>query len=271
MKEFRIKRNVVEYSALDIVAEEYFDIFIYSKLIVDKLPINNIDLNLYSDFHLYESIVTGYNLFYTANHINPQNVVDAFISSHQEMYLTFRQGLYKDYYPKPIIWEERNHTGYYEKQLEESFCFEIYVYLTFYKRGVDLKPYWDRDGQDSGENELGVEIKNDKLSVQTGNFYIEYAEKSNSDNYVYVPSGILKADNTRFILIGVIDDYLIFEKQVLIKIYHTQSQRLKDTGKTDYGYRFVRIKTSKGLLIRKDIAEQIAISLDIVIETLKSL
>ena len=269
MKEFRIIRKVVEYTAVDNIAEEYFDIFIYSKLIVDKIPIDTINLTQYKDFHVYESVVTGYNLFYANNNATPLNDVDAFVLSHPDMYAQFRQGFYNTYFPKPIIWDERNHTGYYEKQLEESFLFELHIYLTFYKKGIDLKPYWDRDGQDSGENELGVEIKNDKRSIDTGNFYIEYAEKSNSDNDVYVPSGILKDDNTKFILIGVINDYLIFEKTTLIKVYNRQSQLFRKTGKTDEGYRFVSIKTSKGLLIRKNIANQIAISLDAVIESLK--
>ncbi len=49
---------------------------------------------------------------------------------------------------------------------------------------------------------LGAEIKRDGKFRETGNLYIETAEKSHPDNAAYVASGIHRADNAWLYVIG---------------------------------------------------------------------
>ncbi len=262
MKAFRQNKNIKDFANLDEITEEYLSIYIFHNLVEEKMAPDSISVEGYEHFHLLDTTVRAYDLFYKEYRCECKNAVDNYLLTHLSVFSLFRRTLYKKWYPKPVVWEERAHTQYYVNQLEDSFTFELFVYLSFYKRGVDLKPYWNADGQDSGENELGVEIKYDKESANTGNYYIEYAEKSNENNNDYIASGILKEDNTRLFFIGNKTEYVILKKSNLVDIYNQQKQLMRDIGRTGEGYRFVSIATSKGLLIRKELAKDISISID---------
>ena len=57
--------------------------------------------------------------------------------------------------------------------------------------GIILKCYSSKKYQNAkGESSAGMEIKFDDKRKNTGNLYIEYAEKSNPSNKSCIPSGI---------------------------------------------------------------------------------
>lgn len=262
MLEFHEHRSVTEFEQLDTITEEYLDIYLFHLLVEEENANAPVDIEGYNNFHIKSSTLTAYTEFHNQNKDNNSNVIDQYLSSHPEVFELFKTELYRQWYPKPIIWNERNHNDYYIKKLEASFTFELYVYRSFYERGVDLQPYWDRDGQNAGENNLGVEIKFDMESANTQNYYIEYAEKTHPANLEYVASGILKNDNTLLWFIGTIDEHIIIRKSTLVQMYNRQRAIRQRTGQTEAGYRFTGIATSLGLLVRKDIARRAALTLD---------
>lgn len=163
---------------------------------------------------------------------------------------------------KPVIWGDRNRDAYYINNLTDSHRFEVYIDTLFAQNGVDLGLYYGRDEQyNQGENRLGIEIKRDKKSSEgSPNLFIEYQERLNPRSQEWVNSGILRDDNTRFYLIGDIDNFWVFNKEDLVYIYN-QLYR----GNSYYnGCRLVKVVrgTSRGYIIPKDYANQIAISFE---------
>lgn len=93
--------------------------------------------------------------------------------------------------------------GYYEKKLEEGLVFQDVVTTALYRRGIVVVGYASRRFQvERGENMLGAEIKRDGNFRQTGNLYLETAEKAHPNNPAYAPSGIMRGDNSWLYVIG---------------------------------------------------------------------
>ena len=106
--------------------------------------------------------------------------------------------------------------GYYEKKLEEGLVFQDVVTAALYRRGIVLVGYASRRFQvKCGENMLGAEIKRDGLFRQTGNLYLETAEKAKPDNPDYVPSGIVRGDNSWLYVIGDEKTIYVFSTKYL--------------------------------------------------------
>ena len=152
-------------------------------------------------------------------------------------------------FEKPVLWSDREKTGYFIQQLKESHAFEVYIEHLFLQHGVDIGLYYGKEQQYlKGETSAGIEIKYDKLSMQTGNYYIEYQERMRSTGH-WVKSGILKPDDTRFYLLGTIDRFAIFERNWLLGYYHRlveNRERLPDAmlvSEKEHG-------TSKGFILR---------------------
>jgi hypothetical protein len=129
-------------------------------------------------------------------------------------------------------------SGYYERQLEDGLRFQDVVTHALYQRGIVVVGYASRSWQiDHGENMLGAEIKHDKNFRDTGNLYIEAAEKSHPNKLTYTPSGIYREDNSWLFVIG--DEYTFY-------IFSTKYLRKLETAR---GYRAVTKPTSKGFLM----------------------
>lgn len=93
--------------------------------------------------------------------------------------------------------------GYYQEKLEEGLLFQDIVTQALYQRGIVVVGYASRKFQQSkGENMLGAEIKRDSNFRQTGNLYLETAEKTHPDNPNFIPSGIFRDDNSWLYVIG---------------------------------------------------------------------
>jgi len=135
--------------------------------------------------------------------------------------------------------------SYYKEKLEQGLTYQDFVVEKLYEIGLPLISYSSKKYQALiGENKIGIEIKNDDKFAETGNFYIEIAEKSDANNLNWIPSGIYRNDNSWLYILGNYNEIYIFSKKQLILIHKT--------GK----YREVEIPTSKGYLLPMDKAEK---------------
>jgi hypothetical protein len=139
-------------------------------------------------------------------------------------------------------------TEYYTRQLEESREFQDFIVDQLYQEGIPVVMHTSEKKQVLGENKFGIEFKHDKKMENTGNVYIEYAEKSDPNNINFVKSGILRDDNSW--LWAIANDKVIYivSKRVLRQIYEKKPPFA----------RFVSTPTSKGFLLKIDLIEQIA-------------
>ena len=66
-----------------------------------------------------------------------------------------------------------------------------------------------------GESPSGIEIKYDAKFRETGNLFIETAEKSYDYQSIFKPSGVMSGDNSWLYLIGDYEEAYIFAKNLL--------------------------------------------------------
>lgn len=136
--------------------------------------------------------------------------------------------------------------GYYNDKLQIGLEFQDVVTKALYQRGIVVIGFASRKFQNAeGENLLGAEIKRDDKFRETGNLYIEVAEKSHPENINFVPSGIYRKDNSWLFVIG--DEKTIY-------IFSTKYLRL-----LEHKYKHVDKPTSKGFLMPLAEAEKYCI------------
>jgi len=143
-------------------------------------------------------------------------------------------------------------TEYYKEKLEQGLCYQDFVVDQLYKIGLPLIAYSSKKYQNLvGENKNGIEIKNDAKRKDTGNIYIETAEKTNANNEFFVASGIYRNDNSWLYLIGDYKRIFIFSKKHLLRLHKLRNN--------DGSPRFknIEIATSKGFLIPEEEADNI--------------
>ena len=140
-------------------------------------------------------------------------------------------------------------TDNYKLMLEKGLQFQDFITDILIKElGISLSTYSSQKYQNlKGENKQGFEIKFDDKYKDTGNVYIEVAEKSNLLNENFISSGIYRNDNTWLYLIGDYKEIFIFSKKHLKLMYESKK------------YKEVIISTSKGMLIKKEDAEKYCI------------
>lgn len=138
--------------------------------------------------------------------------------------------------------------GYYPEKLQQGLEFQDVMTRELYQRGVVVVGYSSRRFQNThGENMLGAEIKRDDNFRKTGNLYLEIAEKAHPSNPRYVPSGIMRDDNSWLFVIGDEKTAYIFPTNYLRML----------SGKR--GWRQVKTPTSIGLLMPIPDAEKYCI------------
>ena len=74
-----------------------------------------------------------------------------------------------------------------------------------------------------GENLQGFEIKLDRRCLDTGRLSIEVAEKTAANNPVWVPSGIMRNDNSWLYIQGNYHIVFVFSKKLLLD-YHRKKR-----------------------------------------------
>lgn len=117
--------------------------------------------------------------------------------------------------------EFNNYGAYYEHQLEDALMFQDFVTDRFYERGLVVVTYASKEYQHKvGENKIGIEIKYDHRFRETGNLFIETAEKSHPSLEHYSPSGIYREDNSWLYAIGDKGLLFLFAKRRLQEIEH---------------------------------------------------
>lgn len=169
-------------------------------------------------------------------------------------------------FEKPVIWNDRIRSDYYIENLEDSHKFEVYAEHVFKNYDLDIGLFYGKSQQyDVGETRAGIEIKCDKRSEETGNYYIEYQERLNNGGE-WVNSGILKHDNTKYYFYGVVDHYVIFPRRSLMEYY----DKIVVRNIRFNGCRKVQIDTSKGFVIPKSEAEKIRMFPSVVARKIKA-
>ena len=229
--------------------DESLNIFLYDKIIISNITVSVLSIDDYKTFELKDTLIASYNKWIDSSNPNKQLLKD-WINANEKSVNHFRENFAITFKPKVELWSDRNKTTYYKEKLQASFEFENYIAeLLQCDFNLDLQQFLTPEGQyDLGENELGIEIKNDTLIKKWGNVYIEYAEKSNSENYVFVKSGILKDDNSIYFLIGDRDGFWIFRKERLLEIYREEVSIVKSGEISKRGIKFKQIATSKGFV-----------------------
>lgn len=169
-------------------------------------------------------------------------------------------------YEKAIDWDiERPKTKNFKKQLDVGQEFQVWVEEEFKKFGIDIGIFYNEEGQFSGECKLGIEIKNDARSKETGNIYFEVKERLRSDGE-WTDSGICKADNSEFYLIGYPEKYYIFRKKDISKLYFKIQKSLGTSAWVEgcYGVKEwheengKKVSTSEGFIMKSEKAEAMA-------------
>jgi hypothetical protein len=149
-------------------------------------------------------------------------------------------------------------TKEYEEKLRAGREYQDYAQISLFKAGILIGVLTsERYQKEYGESIAGIEVKLDRVLEKTGNLYFETHEKSNSSNYNYVESGILRKDNTWIWCIGNYDVMYLIPKISLRRIY--EAQRM---GKRIECYRERETPTSKGFTlnaawVEKNIASKV--------------
>lgn len=126
------------------------------------------------------------------------------------------------------------------EELEDILIYQDFITIQLLKQlGWSLNQLASkRYNIDVGESMAGIEVKNDKRMNETGNLYIETAERHHGKEFV--PSGIDRKDNTLFWCIGDFNvAYIILKKQ--LKFLCDNFER--------FGFKKTETDTSKGILI----------------------
>lgn len=244
-----------------LMGEEYVTLAFYYFY---KLNYNYIDV--FSDeIKLFEGLIEDYN-----NSLQEKKERERFVSYILNYDSDYVQNCIIQYdrepwkYSKPVIWKDRNKGDYYIRNLTESHRFELYVACIFKNYGFDIGLYYGKDEQYAGESRAGIEIKYDKESLKTGNIYIEYKERLNS-NDVWVKSGILKNDNTTYWAIGNYNFLFFIEKAILVDIMNNKYPNIKSRKVS------ARRGTSQGYIISIADAQTISAPIKTVIRDIQEL
>lgn len=203
----------------------------------------------YDKWHIRESLISAYN---NETDEGIASAIERCLESNARFVEELRQRDIWEF-EKPVIWNDRNKSEYYIANLEDSHKLEVYAEQVFRNYGLDIGLFYGKSQQyNLGETQAGIEIKCDKRSEETGNYYIEYQERLN--NYgEWIDSGILKNDNTKYYFYGVVNNYAIFPRNKLMEYYDkiiVENIQLE-------GCRKVQIGTSKGFVITKEEAQKI--------------
>lgn len=135
---------------------------------------------------------------------------------------------------------------------------DFIIQKLLHNNGIVIQPYSSKKYQfEVGESVQGYEIKYDARSTgdctnsyceATNNVAIEVYEKTNKNDDKWIPSGILRDDNTIYYIIGNYDMCWIVDKIVLRRMLKSGSYRVVQT-----------LPTIKTMLIPINIMDEYAI------------
>lgn len=108
---------------------------------------------------------------------------------------------------------------YYEEKLKQGLEYQDFVFEQL--RHMDGMPIFlgayasEKYQYKKGESLSGIEIKHDRKFHETGNLFIEIAEKTDASLPEYTPSGVMREDNSWLYLVGDYEQAFIFPKKLL--------------------------------------------------------
>lgn len=142
-----------------------------------------------------------------------------------------------------------------DKHLEAEE-FQDFVSDALFEIGLPIGCYSSKKYQyKKGESRAGVEIKYDQRVAETGNLYIETAEKADPSRPAFSDSGIFRNDNSWLYVIGDYRTIWIFAKSMLRLLYEATKQegvpRYPRVDEATFG-------TSKGFLLPRIDADRYA-------------
>lgn len=132
---------------------------------------------------------------------------------------------------------------YRHEKIESGTRFQDFVVdLLCRRRGLAIVLFSSREYQlRVGESLTGVEIKHDEKYHASGNLWIEVAEKAMPREGDFVPSGILRDDNTWLYVIGDYQTVYVFAKRSLVLLYESKRYpAIENNRKTSVGFLFPR-------------------------------
>ncbi|MEH7113374.1 hypothetical protein V7124_13460 [Neobacillus niacini] len=242
--------------------EDCFILYLYHELVNQNKGISKVDEDVYKEMFFFESLIKEYNQ--NRSNLGLRNFLNDWVKKNHGAYLDFMTNFIDKYPSKPVHWGDRVKSIYFNTKLEQGHQFEVYIDNQFKKMGLEIGLYYAKHEQyDKGESEKGLEIKFDNMWEKTGNIYIEYQEKVHKDSQNWVNSGILKADNTIYYLIGTRKKIWILRKSDLLDIFKNW---LNDPTKK---WNFKQIGTSKGFVIPITEADKITLTIAEVISEIK--
>ncbi len=131
---------------------------------------------------------------------------------------------------------------YRKVQMEDGLLFQDFVVDVAWKKGIVIAQYSSKAYQYGvGESRNGIEIKHDKKRKETGNLYIEYAEKARPRPGPYADAGIMRGDSWLY-AIGDYDILYMFPTKFLLALKDAQNGNRPK-------YRHVVSETSLGYLL----------------------
>lgn len=151
--------------------------------------------------------------------------------------------------------EKEKYDEYRKQKTEQGNDFQKLIEKLL-KRFFDLsiQCFETKDEQyNIGENKIGLEIKYDDIIKETGNLFIEYAEKATKREGPYALGGILKNDNSWLYIIGDFKEIYCINIKTLRRMYEKNKKRTK------YPWVENELKTSLGFLISKEKALKICL------------
>lgn len=123
-----------------------------------------------------------------------------------------------------------NYSEYRKDAIEDGLKYQDFVVDRCWDMlGLAIVQYVSRNSQYSaGESRTGVEIKFDRKYAETGNLWIEIAEKAQPRNGKFAPSGVRRSDNTWLYIIGNYDRIFIFSKKQLQELADSDQFEIRE-------------------------------------------
>jgi len=139
-------------------------------------------------------------------------------------------------------------SDYYREQREKGEAYERYLVWQLRQEGIDVSRYETQADQYAhGDTTIGLEIKLDTKYCDTGNLFIEVAEKTRAEQLTWIASGIFATSTAPWYGVGDYRNFFIFDRDTLRGLVPTA--------------RLIAIKrgTSRGFLLTEDRARQLMV------------
>lgn len=127
--------------------------------------------------------------------------------------------------PEPSYPSAKSKTSF-----QDGMEFQDFVCSVLAQSGIILQNLASKRWQyEVGENLQGFEIKLDNRCTETGRLSIEVAEKTRAENIAWVPSGIMRNDNSWLYIQGNENVLFIFQKSLLVKWFQQRSPEVAES------------------------------------------